>query len=253
MKRLKIVLTTVISAVMLFTSFAVAGCHKDPGEHQHTYSTSWSSDNDQHWHEQCHTGIKKDVADHDYDADYKCKVCGVQHTHRYSTVYAYDNDKHWQVQCHTGREGLKLDHALDPVTFKCTVCDFVHQHSYGGEWYHDANYHYQFDTCGHNTKNEIWHDWDDNYVCQFEECGYEMLNGGINVEKTTTEYVLSAEKPTVNISLEDLTVNLARVNETVVREIPSSDYTLEYYRGSQKIDSLNNVGEGAYKIGRAHV
>ncbi len=42
----------------------------------HQYKTVWSKDSTQHWHECSVCGIKKDVANHNFDKDGVCNTCG---------------------------------------------------------------------------------------------------------------------------------------------------------------------------------
>lgn len=52
--------------------------------HEHTYNSTWSYDNNNHWHEAtCGHDVKKDLAKHDFESTisndkitYTCKVCG---------------------------------------------------------------------------------------------------------------------------------------------------------------------------------
>ena len=85
-KFLKSIAAITMSAVSAFALVAV-GCGEnenggdggDGGDtHEHTYATTWSNDENKHWHaSNCeHTGLKKDEANHaDTDKDGKCDVC----------------------------------------------------------------------------------------------------------------------------------------------------------------------------------
>ena len=74
---LSVVFVLVLGATML------VACNKDKGEETpetHTYSTTWSHDASEHWH-QCTLDGHTDVADkaahtYDNDADTTCNVCG---------------------------------------------------------------------------------------------------------------------------------------------------------------------------------
>lgn len=101
-----------ISLLSLLSLFVIASCDNnevnnnsnntnnteekknDNVEHEHTYNDTWSSDDTSHFHESnCeHTGLKKDVANHEFDLFYtlppslneegmnyyKCKVCNIE-------------------------------------------------------------------------------------------------------------------------------------------------------------------------------
>ena len=76
---LSVVFVLVLGATML------VACNKDKGEETpetHTYSTTWSHDSSEHWH-QCTLDGHTDVADkaahtYDNDADTTCNVCGYE-------------------------------------------------------------------------------------------------------------------------------------------------------------------------------
>ena len=76
---LSVVFVLVLGATML------VACNKDKGEETpetHTYSTTWSHDASEHWH-QCTLDGHTDVADkaahtYDNDADTTCNVCGYE-------------------------------------------------------------------------------------------------------------------------------------------------------------------------------
>ena len=76
---LSVVFVLVLGATML------VACNKDKGEETpetHTYSTTWSHDASEHWH-QCTQEGHTDVADkaahtYDNDADTTCNVCGYE-------------------------------------------------------------------------------------------------------------------------------------------------------------------------------
>ena len=76
---LSVVFVLVLGATML------VACNKDKGEETpetHTYSTTWSHDASEHWH-QCTLDGHTDVADkaahtYDNDADATCNVCGYE-------------------------------------------------------------------------------------------------------------------------------------------------------------------------------
>lgn len=82
-KLLKTVAATIVCSAMAFSALGFTACNKkdkdnnkDAG-HQHTYSSVWSKDGSNHWHEaDCeHTGERSDVSAHNYGSDYKCIVC----------------------------------------------------------------------------------------------------------------------------------------------------------------------------------
>lgn len=61
----------------------------------HTYSSTWSTNSTQHWHQCTHCDAKKDTADHIYTSDFDstCNVCNYVRTLRYndSITYTFDD------------------------------------------------------------------------------------------------------------------------------------------------------------------
>ena len=105
--------------------------------HTHTYSTEWSTDSANHWHE-CTCGDKKDLAPHvDANNDHNCDVCG------------------WKMSDHTGGTATCKDKAT------CTICGQKYGelagHSYKTEWSTDeTNHWHECSVCG-DKKDEAAH------------------------------------------------------------------------------------------------
>lgn len=80
MKKLKVVLSSILVAAALCAGVTAIGCNKktDEDEHIHTYAGSWSYSQEKHWKgATCeHTAERSEVADHDFGSDNVCKVCG---------------------------------------------------------------------------------------------------------------------------------------------------------------------------------
>ena len=140
---LSVVFVLVLGATML------VACNKDKGEETpetHTYSTTWSHDASEHWH-QCTQEGHTDVADkaahtYDNDADTTCNVCGyvrAAHPHAASAEWSKDATNHWH-ECtvsgcneqldkaaHTWDEGTVTTKATftsdGEKTYTCTVCE----------------------------------------------------------------------------------------------------------------------------------
>lgn len=130
-------------------------------EHQHTYSDSWSNNNQTHWHAATceHTELRKDEAVHDFDVKetpatfekqgqrvYTCKVCHFSRTegipkltHEYSSDWEHDHYSHWHVCIDEGYENIRKDLAdhvyvenITEPTFEedgikettCSVCGY---------------------------------------------------------------------------------------------------------------------------------
>ena len=105
--------------------------------HTHTYSTEWSTDSANHWHE-CSCGDKKDLAPHvDANNDHNCDVCG------------------WKMSDHTGGTATCKDKAT------CTICGQKYgelaAHNYKTEWSTDeTNHWHECSVCG-DKKDEAAH------------------------------------------------------------------------------------------------
>ena len=117
--------------------------------HTHTYSTEWSTDSANHWHE-CTCGDKKDLAAHiDANNDHNCDVCGKKmsdHTggtatckekatcticgqkygdlaaHNYKTEWSTDETNHWHECSVCGDKKDVAAHADTNKDHKCDVC-----------------------------------------------------------------------------------------------------------------------------------
>ena len=117
--------------------------------HTHTYNTTWSTDETNHWHE-CTCGDKKDVAPHvDANKDHNCDVCGKKmsdHTggtatckdkatcticgqkygdlaaHNYKTTWSTDSAKHWHECSVCGDKKDVAAHVDANKDHNCDVC-----------------------------------------------------------------------------------------------------------------------------------
>ena len=118
--------------------------------HTHTYSTTWSTDETNHWHE-CTCGDKKDLAAHvdannDHNCDFcgkkmsdhtggtatckdkaTCTICGQQYgelaAHNYKTEWSTDETNHWH-ECSVCGDKKDLAAHLDANNdHNCDVCD----------------------------------------------------------------------------------------------------------------------------------
>ena len=125
--------------------------------HTHTYSTEWSTDSANHWHE-CTCGDKKDLAPHvDANNDHNCDVCGKKmsdHTggtatckdkatcticgqkygslagHNYKTEWSTDETNHWHECSVCGDKKDEAAHipgaaATETTPQTCTICGYV--------------------------------------------------------------------------------------------------------------------------------
>lgn len=175
--------------------------------HTHTYSTEWSTDDANHWHE-CTCGDKKDLAAHtDANNDHNCDVCGKKmsdHTggtatckdkatcsicgqkygelaaHNYKTTWSSDETNHWHECSVCGDKKDIAAHtpgaaATETTPQTCTACGYVikeatgHVHSYT-EKNTDAKYLKSAATC--TAKAEYY------YSCSCGEKGTETFESG---------------------------------------------------------------------------
>ena len=106
--------------------------------HTHTYSTTWSTDETNHWHECSVCGDKKDEAAHvDANKDHNCDVCGKK------------------TSDHTGGTATCKEKAT------CTICGQKYgnlaAHNYKTEWSTDeTNHWHECSVCG-DKKDEAAH------------------------------------------------------------------------------------------------
>ena len=162
-------------------------------EAKHDYSSKWTSDGTNHWHECSVCGDKADVTAHtpgpeatEWDSQ-TCTVCGkvlkeaLGHTHKYGSEWIYDDMGHW-YEC-SGCEELKdysdhhYDNACDP---DCNDCGSVRQihHEYGHNMWFDASGHWQeCIVCSEKTSPEHHEPGpeateESAQVCTI--CGYEL-------------------------------------------------------------------------------
>lgn len=125
--------------------------------HTHTYSTTWSTDETNHWHE-CTCGDKKDLAAHvdannDHNCDFcgkkmsdhtggtatckdkaTCTICGQQYgelaAHNYKTEWSTDETNHWHECSVCGDKKDVAPHipgaaATETTPQTCTICGYV--------------------------------------------------------------------------------------------------------------------------------
>lgn len=175
--------------------------------HTHTYNTTWSTDETNHWHE-CTCGDKKDVAAHvDANKDHNCDVCGKKmsdHTggtatckdkatcticgqkygdlaaHNYKTEWSKDKNKHWHECSVCGDKKDVAAHtpgapATETTPQTCTICGYVikaalgHTHNFNQKNTSET-YLKSAATC---TKKAVYY-----YSCTCGEKGTETFESG---------------------------------------------------------------------------
>ena len=175
--------------------------------HTHTYNTTWSTDETNHWHE-CTCGDKKDLAAHvDANKDHNCDVCGKKmsdHTggtatckdkatcticgqkygdlaaHNYKTTWSTDSAKHWHECSVCGDKKDVAAHtpgapATETTPQTCTICGYVikaalgHTHNFNQKNTSET-YLKSAATC---TKKAVYY-----YSCTCGEKGTETFESG---------------------------------------------------------------------------
>ena len=143
--------------------------------HTHTYSTEWSTDSANHWHE-CTCGDKKDLAPHvDANNDHNCDVCG------------------WKMSDHTGGTATCKEKAT------CTICGQKYgnlaAHNYKTEWSTDeTNHWHECSVCG-DKKDEAAHvDANNDHNC--DVCGKKLTDhtGGMATCKDKATCTICGQK-----------------------------------------------------------
>ena len=157
----------------------------------HTYSTDWSHDNENHWHAtNCgHVnapGIDK-AAHVDADNNGICDGCNwnYDHEHQYATEWNHDKDYHWHdVACtHTVPvidKGVHEDKNNDGLCDGCNW-NYGHEHTYDeSKWAYDLENHFYAPSCTHDVpgKNITPHTDENNdgfcEVCLNQYCTHEF-------------------------------------------------------------------------------
>ena len=149
--------------------------------HTHTYSTEWSTDETNHWHE-CTCGDKKDVAAHTPGAEatettpQTCAVCGyvikaaLGHTHNFNqknTSEAYLKSSAtftkkavYYYSCTCGEKGTETFESGETAP-----------HSYSTEWSSDETNHWHKCSVCHAKKDEEPHTYDNACDTTCNDCG----------------------------------------------------------------------------------
>ena len=168
----------------------LAGCEKtadtDPVEHIHSYSSMWSTNETQHWHQAtCGHDVQEGLGNHiDSNNDEKCDVCGFSmplpvHNHTYSSQWSTNETQHWhQATCgHDVQEGLG-NHIDSNNDGKCDVCCYFmplsHIHTFSPLWTINETQHWHQATCGHDVIDGLGNHVDSNLDGRCDVCGFQM-------------------------------------------------------------------------------
>ena len=204
--------TGATGAVIAGTTYNVTGdvtlyAIREDKPHTHTYSTTWSTDETNHWHE-CTCGDKKDLAAHvdannDHNCDFcgkkmsdhtggtatckdkaTCTICGQQYgelaAHNYKTEWSTDETNHWHECSVCGDKKDVAAHipgaaATETTPQTCTICGYVikaalgHTHNFNQKNTSET-YLKSAATC---TKKAVYY-----YSCTCGEKGTETFESG---------------------------------------------------------------------------
>ncbi len=140
--------------------------------HTHSYDSTWTSDEEGHWHACSGCEEQKDFQVHSYDdgCDETCNVCGYLNSsaHSYGAAWQTDENGHWKVCTLCEKESEHAAHTPGEATGEdgnqfCTECGYLiasgHTHSGQGQWLFDEEKHWQLCSC-QETVDEAPHDWD---------------------------------------------------------------------------------------------
>ena len=176
---------------------------------EHNYSSSWSYDENSHWHactDEGYEHLKKNESSHNFTSivtdptyeeggytTYTCSTCGYSYVdnqtdkleHNYSSSWSYDENSHWHACTDEGYEDLKKDESshnftsivTDPTyeeggytIYTCSECGYSYvdnetdklEHNYSSSWSYDENSHWHACTdigYEHLKKDESSHDF----------------------------------------------------------------------------------------------
>ncbi len=133
----------------------------------HSYSTKWSKDKNEHWNQCTVCGDKKDVAAHKpgpaatEQRPQTCSVCGyvikpaLEHKHDYADTWESDEIGHWYSCSGCEEKGSYAEHdfenACDP---DCSICGYTREVGHGFTVKSDeANHWNECEECG--LKEEV--------------------------------------------------------------------------------------------------
>jgi len=170
-------------------------------DHKHTYETTWSQDDDNHWHKvTCSHDVEpKDKAPHvDANKDSICDTCewDYDHEHTYSEDWSHDEKDHWHApSCGHEVEGTdKAAHADENNDGVCDGCawNYDHEHEYDETtWKTDEENHWHEAKCEHDVPNKdlaAHEDGDDDGlcdVCKFVTCDNHVMSDKWESNATT--------------------------------------------------------------------
>lgn len=135
--------------------------------HKHNYATTWTTDEQGHWHACSGCDEKGDYVAHDFEnaCDPDCSICKYQRDvgHSFTDTWEADGEKHWHA---CSGCGLKQDEAVhtpgpeatETVAQTCTVCGYELAPALGGgtEPTEAEKPAQEQNTDTGSDKNELW-------------------------------------------------------------------------------------------------
>ena len=128
----------IVGVVATSIALPIALSNKDDsGQHTHTFSSDWKSDENSHW-KVCECGEKSELASHlDNNHDDKCDVCGkvLPHQHWYLDDYEYDdfNLYHWHIPGCGHEDAIQYEPHNYTVYGVCECGSTLCEHLYEGD------------------------------------------------------------------------------------------------------------------------
>lgn len=186
---MKKILSICLCLVMVLGLFA--GCDQPEEtppatEHKHSFSKTWSTDDNQHWYNaECGCTLKMNQGDHmDADMDGSCDICAYQYTcdatgskeHTYDEKWSNNETHHWHAaNCkHYGAAAEKAEHSDENNDGVCDVCAYSgdHTHIYETTWSSDESKHWHAASCGHSVIRDEEKHADRNMDGACDVCGW---------------------------------------------------------------------------------
>ncbi len=131
---------------------------KEGDDHQHTWNTNWSSDDNNHWHDAaCGHDIKKDQAPHtpsDWIVDKQPTSSSEGLKHKECTVChkVLETGKIAKIEIIIQPEATPTPSAT-PVPSATPTSELKHEHEFSKEWTTNESSHWHDATCGHDVRD----------------------------------------------------------------------------------------------------
>ena len=194
----KKVAVIVLAVIMAFScSFGLTACggNGEGGEHTHTYSQQWTSDETNHWHVCTECGEAEEKSPHKFGENNICEICGYERQQE-EHVHAKPGDADYVITESTHGYTCSCGVVItEEHTFgadgKCTVCGYsAHKHSRpdGAQLTQQDTGHSYVCSCGETIEEA--HSFDTDNTCTV--CGYVLTpSTGLAFTENEDGYTLS--------------------------------------------------------------